>query len=179
MDDDAGMVLPDEKLDPGEVILVGSDNVGKPPGRARIQTKFQVHETVVVDMRALAYRRDFPFSDDTAIESPDGQKPTDYYSIALIYGYFFESNYYKLATPKLMVVSRSDEVTDKSTIIGNENLEGLKYWRVNKLDRSVEISVSEGQIEKLVLEANLPGQRSPNSYAANMQMTHRSGRLSN
>ena len=31
--------------------------------------------------------------------------------------------------------------------------------------------------EQIVLEANLPGKRSPKSYSATMQLAHRSGRL--
>lgn len=37
--------------------------------------------------------------------------------------------------------------------------------------------ISEGDIEKLVLEANQPGKRSPTTYRAAMQVAHRSGRL--
>jgi hypothetical protein len=36
--------------------------------------------------------------------------------------------------------------------------------------------VETGFIEQLVLESNLPGKRSPNSYAANFQMANRTVR---
>lgn len=50
-------------------------------------------------------------------------------------------------------------------------------WIVDKLDRCVEFEMNAGFIEQLVLEANLPGKRSPSSYRATMAMAHRGGRL--
>ncbi|MEM6617437.1 MAG: hypothetical protein AAGA88_05370 [Pseudomonadota bacterium] len=95
--------------------------------------------------------------------------------VALIYGYMFEANFYRLPKPTLMVVK------GKETAIPNQSLSsgeaGLFYWRMHKLDRCSEITVEEGFVQEMLLEKNLPGKRAPNTYAANMQMAHRGGRL--
>ncbi len=51
-------------------------------------------------------------------------------------------------------------------------------WIVDKLDECVEFEMNQGFVEQLVLDANMPGKRSPTMYASRMQMAHRSGRLS-
>ncbi len=53
-----------------------------------------------------------------------------------------------------------------------------RVWIVDKLDECIELDMNQGFIEQIVLDANLPGKRSPSMYAAKMQMAHRSGRLS-
>jgi hypothetical protein len=54
---------------------------------------------------------------------------------------------------------------------------GYRVWVVDKLNQCVEIEVNQGFVEQLVLEANLPGKRSPNAYRAAMALAHRGGRL--
>ena len=55
--------------------------------------------------------------------------------------------------------------------------EGYSVWLVDKLDQCVEIEISQGFIEQLVLDANLPGKRSPSMYAGRMMLSHRSGKM--
>ena len=50
-------------------------------------------------------------------------------------------------------------------------------WLVDKLDQCVEVEVSQGFIDELVLEANMPGKRSPTAYKAIMMLSHRGGKL--
>ncbi len=45
------------------------------------------------------------------------------------------------------------------------------------LDTMLELTASIGSAETLLLEANLPGKRSPNTYGSKMQLAHRGGRL--
>ena len=52
-----------------------------------------------------------------------------------------------------------------------------KLWIVDKLDECVEFEMNQGFVEQLVLDANLPGKRSPTMYASRMMMGHRSGKL--
>ncbi len=54
---------------------------------------------------------------------------------------------------------------------------GYKVWIIDKLDECVEIDVNRGFAEQLVLEANMPGRRSPSTYRATMAVSHRNGRL--
>jgi len=102
--------------------------------------------------------------------------------LALIYGYAFEGHCYDLDKPKIMVV-----YGDADPAVGcdyNDFGDGVTpaetywMWKANKLDRTVEIEVTQGLFEQLVLEANLPGRRSPNTYSSNMMLSHRGGRLS-
>ena len=53
----------------------------------------------------------------------------------------------------------------------------IMLWIVDKLDECVEFEVNQGFVEQIVLEANLPGKRSPTMYACRMMMGHRSGKL--
>jgi hypothetical protein len=55
--------------------------------------------------------------------------------------------------------------------------DNYKVWIVDKLDPCVEFEMNQGFVEQLVLEANLPGKRSPTMYAGRMMLAHRSGRL--
>ena len=48
---------------------------------------------------------------------------------------------------------------------------------MDKLDKCLEVEVNQGFVEQIVLEANLPGKRSPTMYASKMTMGHRSGKL--
>ena len=54
---------------------------------------------------------------------------------------------------------------------------GYRVWVVDKLSECDHVEINSGFVEQLVLEANLPGRRSPATYRATMQLAHRSGRL--
>jgi hypothetical protein len=104
------------------------------------------------------------------------------FRLALIYGYAFEGHCYKLDKPTITVVE-----LDGAPAVGcdyNDFGDGVqateryRMWVVKKLDRTVQIEVTQGFFEQLILEANLPGRRSPNTYTSNMVLSHRSGRLS-
>ena len=43
---------------------------------------------------------------------------------------------------------------------------------------AVALEVESGSLEQLVLEANMPGNRSVSAYGAHMQMAHRGGKIS-
>jgi|tagenome__1003787_1003787.scaffolds.fasta_scaffold20963522_2 hypothetical protein len=110
--------------------------------------------------------------------------------LAVIYGYAFEGTCYKLDKPKIMVVDGSG--FDAMGCEYNDNELGFpaspaslpsgfsryRMWKVDKLRRSVAIEVTHGYFEQLVLEENLPGQRSPNTYRSHAMLSHRGGRLS-
>jgi hypothetical protein len=101
---------------------------------------------------------------------------SDQFSIGLIKSYIYENQNYDLPRPKLMVLPDDGTPVEQS---GDDNdpWKDLRFWRVKKLDQTTEISIESGVFEELVLSANLPGRRSPNSYSANMQLGHRSGKL--
>lgn len=99
-------------------------------------------------------------------------------SPGLIVGYSFEGHCYDLPKPKMMVIP-TDPVDIPVDDCGYDDKKDEKYrlWIVDKLDECAEIDVSQGFIEQLVLEANLPGKRSPTMYAGRMLLGHRGGRL--
>lgn len=102
-------------------------------------------------------------------------KPT----IALIYAYGYEGHTYRLAKPRIMIVHGEGEQYDADREKDpSPSLTGKLYmWRLSKHHQTVSIEVESGELENLVLEANQPGNRSVNSYAAHMQMSHRGGKL--
>ncbi len=67
-----------------------------------------------------------------------------------------------------------DEKVEKDP---KKEVAGYKVWIVDKLSECVELEMNQGFVEQLVLEANLPGKRSPTMYAGRMLLAHRSGRL--
>ncbi|WP_299472362.1 hypothetical protein [uncultured Roseibium sp.] len=152
--DQLPMIQPDPYYDPAEIILVGMNISG-------------IKSSSAADVKIDTGGNDFSRISIQLVFAPNRQ-------IALIKSYIYEGNHYELAKPKLMVVSGEGEDLPGNYVPKDRP---MKFWRMNKLTRTTEISVEDGLLETLILEANLPGRRSPNSYAANMQMAHRSGRL--
>lgn len=116
--------------------------------------------------------------------------PEDERSIGIIYGYAFEGHCYDLPRPMLMLipalpkdkVEPVDPRTPDNGVIPSKDCDydgrpGYRVWVVDKLDQCDVIDINSGFIEQLVLEANMPGKRSPSSYSAHMQFAHRSGRM--
>ena len=103
---------------------------------------------------------------------------TKFLSPAIVFGYAFEGHCYDMPKPKIMLLPdwpRPIPCDD----CGYDDKSDHNYWLwiTDKLDECVEIDVSQGFIEQLVLEANLPGKRSPTMYGGRMMMGHRSGKL--
>ncbi len=99
-------------------------------------------------------------------------------SIGIIYGYAYEGHCYDLPRPAIMLlpVPASEIPKDDSAYFAKRD-EGYRVWVLDKLEECQQIEVTSGFVEELVLQANMPGKRSPSSYRATMQMAHRNGRL--
>lgn len=96
----------------------------------------------------------------------------------VIYGYAYEGHCYDLPKPKIMLIPAAPRgIPEDDCGFKEKEPEGYRLWIVDKLDECVEIEVSQGFVEQLVLEANMPGRRSPSTYRATMALSHRSGRL--
>jgi len=95
-------------------------------------------------------------------------------AIAVVYGYAYEGQCYRMDKTKLMIFPYS-EVVNPANGCGF----GKPYlaWRVNTKWRILELSASIDFAEVLVLENNLPGKRPTNTYSASYQLAHRGGRL--
>jgi hypothetical protein len=104
--------------------------------------------------------------------------PTEALSAGIIVGYAFEGHCYDLPKPKIMLLRTPPRTIPVDDCGYDEKAaEGYKVWIVDKLDECVELEVNQGFVEQLILEANLPGKRSPTMYAGRMMLAHRSGRL--
>lgn len=109
--------------------------------------------------------------------NPSKSKPP--MSAGIIFGYAFEGHAYDFPKPKIMLIPATPQrifPADDSGYYAKRN-EGYAVWIVDKLDECIEFEVNQGFIEQLVLEANLPGKRSPSMYAGRMRMGHSGGRL--
>lgn len=106
-------------------------------------------------------------------------------SCGIIVGYSYEGHCYDLPKPKIMLIPSApqpipvddcgyDKKVDRSNPGSADN---YLLWIVDKLDECVEFEMSQGFVEQIVLDANLPGKRSPTMYASRMMMGHRGGRL--
>ncbi|MES0138113.1 hypothetical protein NKJ88_24675 [Mesorhizobium sp. M0016] len=109
-----------------------------------------------------------------------GSSPEQKTSCGIIVGYAYEGHTYDLPKPKIMIIPAFPEPkipADDSEFDAKEP-EGYAVWLVDKLDECVELEMNQGFVEQIVLEANLPGKRSPTMYASKMTMGHRGGKLS-
>lgn len=99
-------------------------------------------------------------------------------SSGIIFGYAYEGHCYDLPKPKIMLIPAfPEEIPDDDSGYYAKRNKDYRVWIVDKLDECIEIDVNQGFVEQVVLEANLPGKRSPSMYAAKMTMAHRGGRL--
>jgi hypothetical protein len=95
-------------------------------------------------------------------------------AIAVIYSYSFEGHCYRFERPKLMVFEAK---TREAKGCGYDGT-GYMMWRIDAKRPMMELKTSVDLAEMLVLEANMPGNRAPNTYGNSMQLAHRGGRLS-
>lgn len=120
----------------------------------------------------------------TVITLDEAAKQQRLLSCGIIVGYSYEGHCYDLPKPKIMLlptfpedIPRDDCGYDKKNDRPPNPVTRYKLWIVDKLDECVEFEMNQGFVEQLVLDANLPGKRSPTMYASRMMMGHRGGRL--
>jgi hypothetical protein len=105
-------------------------------------------------------------------------------SCGIIVGYSYEGHCYDLPKPKIMLIPAFPEEIplddcgyDKKNESDPSVEDRYKLWIVDKLDECIDFEANQGFVEQIVLDANLPGKRSPSMYASRMMMGHRSGKL--
>lgn len=104
----------------------------------------------------------------------------DEYSIVLAYGYAFEGHCYRLDTNRIFIVkgpSAEDAIGCGFDDLPPTTKGKYEMWRVRSKEELLEIALNYGDVKKLILDANLPGRRSPSSYAITAALAHRDGRL--
>jgi hypothetical protein len=103
--------------------------------------------------------------------------------IAAVYGYAFEGHCFRPDKTRIYAFHYDgldlpalgcgfDEV---SATVSNR----YQMWRLKMRAPLMELSAMVDSAESLLLEANLPGKRAPNTYESRMQLSHRGGRLTN
>jgi hypothetical protein len=108
------------------------------------------------------------------VNSDDDVQDKNLITIAVAYGYAFEGHCYRLDRPKLLIFEHDDDKPAEGCGFG---VAGYSMWRVRSKTELLEIVLSVDLAEKLILEANLPGNRAPNTYGNSMQLAHRDGRV--
>ncbi|WP_046861572.1 hypothetical protein [Microvirga massiliensis] len=142
----------------GFINLADSEPFAVPPGNA-LQG--------VLSLRLTLFRGDKPLDNTKAV-------------IAAIYGYAFEGGCYRFDRPRVFLFERMGASQEDKDAQGC-GFEGFnppyKMWRIRSGTNLLELNTSAGAAQQLVLEANLPGRRAPNTYEGNMRLAHRGGRL--
>ncbi|PTE12270.1 hypothetical protein [Mesorhizobium helmanticense] len=119
----------------------------------------------------------------TAVLFSEMQRKQKNITSGIIVSYSFEGHCYDLPKPKIMLIpSEPQDIPPDDCGYDKKNsttpkIDRYRLWIVDKLDECVEFEMNQGFIEQLVLDANLPGKRSPAGYASRFMMGHRSGRL--
>ena len=103
--------------------------------------------------------------------------------IAAVYGFAFEGHCFRPDKARIYAFHYDGldlpavgcGFDEESTAPSN----GYRMWRLKMRAPLMELSAMVASAETLLLEANLPGKRAPNTYESRMQLSHRSGRLTN
>ena len=93
--------------------------------------------------------------------------------MAVVYGYSFEGHCYRLDKPRIFVFDQFEEATASGCGFDAPYL----MWYIRSREVLLELTTSVDFAEKLILDANMPGNRPPNTYGNHMQLAHRGGRL--
>lgn len=170
----------DQTYDPSEVIMIGVHMNPTPNNRPKSISRPDLEKICSGNIKVKSDLTDLL---TLTAKSKDEENKTDGTddcpTVALIYAYAYEGNTYRLAKPRIMIVKGIGARLDGTKEIPPEVVAGVLYtWSMSKHDTTVSIEVESGSLETLVLNANQPGNRAVNSYAAHMQMSHRGGKLS-
>lgn len=143
---------------PDEIIIYGVSLRDGPPGKARGELLFKTGWQVTLGPKS----------------NPAG---TDFQIVAA-YGYAYEGHCYRFDRPRvLMFASNGLPPMASAAGCGFNISPQYQMWRVPAEREVMELTAQIDTFRKVVLEANLPGRRPPNTYASDMMMAHRGGRL--
>jgi hypothetical protein len=100
----------------------------------------------------------------------------DEIAMAVIYGYAYEGHCYRLDRPKLMIFEYDGGESEANGcgFFGPD----YRMWRISKKKKLLELNTNLDTAEVLILDANLPGNRAPNTYGNSVALAHRGGRIS-
>lgn len=100
-------------------------------------------------------------------------------SIVVAYGYSYEGHCYRFDKPRLLLFRDADAQPAVGCGFDAVGAGATPYlmWQVRTDQPLLEVQTTLATVQSVVLDANLPGKRAPNTYDNDMQMAHRGGRL--
>lgn len=96
------------------------------------------------------------------------------YVAALIYAFAYQGHCYHLPEPVILMLPENDGPAEGYGF----NPAHFRMWRVDKLDRSLQLETTADTFEEIVLKRYLAGTKQPLAYASRAQISHRGGKLS-
>ena len=93
---------------------------------------------------------------------------------ALVYAFAYQGHCYNLPEPTLLIVQGKPAPAEG---FGFDNT-GYKMWQVEKLDRTMQLEMTNDTFEEIALKRMLQGTKQPLSYASRAAISHRGGKLS-
>jgi hypothetical protein len=104
---------------------------------------------------------------------------------ALIYAFAYQGHCYYLPEPVILIVEGGGDPAEGfdfevMNYQNNPPTNDTPYlmWRVDKLDRTLQLETTTDTYEELILKRALAGAKQPISYASRAQISHRGGKLS-
>jgi len=94
-------------------------------------------------------------------------------SIGVIYGYAYEGHCYKLPKPLIMLLPEKPKpiaYDDCGCDCGYSPALGYLVWQLDKRQSVVTLDVRTDDLKTLVLDENMPGNRSPQAYSHSMSL---------
>ena len=156
--------------------------------------QFMPDELVIYGLKlnSAVFMRDYAridFGEGTAASvlklyvEKDGTDLTfDEVAIVAAYGYAFEGHCYRFDRQKILVFEYSG-VGQAAQGCGFDApatpppaYRAYSMWRIRANTRILELSLNVGDARSLILEANLPGKRAPNTYSA-LVIPHKGGKF--
>jgi hypothetical protein len=94
-------------------------------------------------------------------------------SIGIIYGYAYEGHCYKMPKPQIMLLPempRAIAHDDCGCDCGYSPALGYLVWQLDKRQSVVSLDIRTDDLKTLVLDENMPGNRSPQAYSHSMSL---------
>ena len=107
--------------------------------------------------------------------NPSGAKPK--WFTALIYAYAYQGHCYHLPEPTLLTLPFEANPEPAKGFGFDEPNSNFQMWRVEKLDRTMQLEMTSDTFEEILLKRGLQGAKQPLSYATRASISHRGGRL--
>ena len=94
-------------------------------------------------------------------------------SIGVIYGYAYEGHCYKMPKPVIMLLPEMPKTIaydDCGCDCGYSPALGYLVWQLDKRQSVVTLDVKTDDLKTLVLDENMPGNRTPQAYSHSMSL---------